>query len=476
MPVNKNPDPPNIRPSAASLDETLPLPPHRAWVIPLAVGLFLIGLGYGVLKLIPNYAQLASSRPVAPPPLRGKIEASDGTPLAVSDTQNLRLYPLGSSAAQLVGMVERQNSMGMVKRKNSSGLEGLERDMDVLLTSGQSLRLTLDPAIQSLAELALWRALDSSRADWGTALVMEVRSGRLLGVANGPAFDPTAPRPDPTKDISWRNHAFLEVLEPGSTIKTLSAAVLLQENVAGLDTRVEAPMARRVGRWVINDVVAHPKVLTLAEVLKYSSNVGISRLAERIPVNRFYPYFEQLRFTTRELLPGIRIGNPIVREAPRWGPLEYANATFGQGFLVTPLHLAVAYNTVANDGVFVQPVLTADRETKAEQVFRPEVARSIRRALTAGLVQRAALSGYALGGKTGTAQVVVDGRYSSTVYSASFAGFVPSDRPQATVVVVVFNPKGDRINGSQVAAPVYREIAAGLLAYWGRTPAETPLR
>ncbi|RDI96546.1 penicillin-binding protein 2 [Meiothermus sp. QL-1] len=441
----------------------------RGWAVLLALLLFAGGLGYGFYLLWHNAPSLRLRPPAAEsPPLRGRLEAADGTPLALSTPSEVRLYPLGLSASQLVGFGERGSGRG---------LAGLEFDLEPILAQGQNLRLTLLPQVQALSERALWKGLQAARADWGAALVMETATGRLLAVANGPPFDPTAPRRPAEEDIAWRNHAFTQAIEPGSTIKSLTAAVLLEEGVARLDTRVHAPMQRRVGGWTIGDAVPHPETLTLAEVLRYSSNVGISTLAERLPRATLYQYFERMHLMDPRPLPpaagyprgSAQVTAPVVRPLNRWGPAEYANATFGQGFLITPLHLTAAYNTLAADGVYRPPLLFEGSSGQSSRVFRPEVAQQIRLALAQGLVETARLRGYTLAGKTGTAQVVVNGRYSQSVFTALFAGFVPADKPRATVVVVLFHPKG-RIHGAQVAAPIYREIAAGLLALWGLPP------
>jgi len=442
----------------------------RGWVVLLALLAFVLALGYGFYILWHNAPGL-TLRPLpsqsAALPLRGRLEAADGTPLALSTPQEARLYPLGPSAAQLIGFGERASGRG---------LSGLELDLDKLLSSGQSLRLTIDPQVQAIAERALWRGLEAAGADWGSAVVMESQTGRLLAVANGPAFDPSAPRGDIRLDVSWRNHAFAYALEPGSTVKALTAAVLLEENVARLETRVYAPMSRRVAGWTINDPIKHPETLTLSEVLQYSSNVGITTLAGRIPRKTLFDYFKKLHLMDEALMPplayrpwiGVQVAAPQVRPLQRWGPAEYANATFGQGFLITPLHLTAAFNTLA-DGVYRQPILFAGSSGKSATVFRAQVARDIRQTLTKSITENARLPGYALGGKTGTAQVVVNGRYSNSVYTALFAGFIPSDSPRVTVVVALFHPKS-RIHGSQVAAPIYREIAAQLFALWGIPP------
>ncbi|MCL4454959.1 MAG: penicillin-binding transpeptidase domain-containing protein [Deinococcus sp.] len=440
---------------------------NRAWVVLLGSLGYALALGWGLYQLSREAPRLmpATAWTESAKPARGQLLSADGTPLAATTPEGKRVYPLGVSASQLVGFGEKNPAQGLDR-----GLEGLERDLEAQLSSGQSIRLTIDPVVQSLAEQALWKGIASSKSDWGTALVMETSTGKLLAVANGPAFDPLAPRKDPSIDVSWRNHAFKVALEPGSTIKPLTAAVLLEKGAATLDTRVEAPMYRKIDKWVINDVVQHPKVLSLRQVLKYSSNVGISKLAERVSKNTLYEYFSRLHFTDTSPLASTRVAEPQVRPVRSWGPVESANATFGQGFLITPLHLTAAFNALANDGLYVPPALTEGAGAETERVFRPEVARAIRQALTEGAVSSAKVPGYVLGGKSGTAQVVVGGRYSADVFTALFAGFVPSDVPKVTVVVVLYRPKGLQIYGALISAPVYREIAAGLLSYWGTPP------
>lgn len=420
----------------------------------LWVGLLLLGV-YTLAVQAPR--SLPTASPPPPPTVRGALYAQDGTPLALT-LEGGRHYPLAPSASQLLGFGERGSGRG---------LEGLERDLNGPLSEGRSFTLTLDPWVQAMAEQALWEGLTRSRGAFATLLVLD-REARLVAVANGPAFDPNAPRKDPKEDLSWRNHAFLVPLEPGSTMKALTAAILLEEGAATLDTRVEAPMAREVDGWTIRDAVPHPPVLTLAQVLQYSSNVGISTLAEALPRTTFYRYLRRLHLTDPDLLPGVRVAQPLVPPPETWSRAAYANHTFGQGFLVTPLHLAAAFATLV-DGVYRPPRLFFQQAGASERVFSPTTAKQVRQALEEALAPRAHLPGYLLAGKTGTAQVVVKGRYSREVFTAWFAGFVPGDRPLYTVVVAVYHPRGE-INGSQVAAPIFREVAAHLLAYRGVPP------
>jgi cell division protein FtsI (penicillin-binding protein 3) len=438
---------------------------RRLWVLTLGLIIYAFLIAFGVVELVAQAPQLLA--PVSlpsPAPLRGEILAADGTPLALSLPNGHRIYPLGDSASQLVGFGEVTPSGRFV-----TGLDGVESSMNAILASGRNVQLTINPTIQAIAERALWAEFPKTGARWGTAIVMDARTGALLAVANAPAFHPNQPRSNPQDSVAWRNNAFLVPLEPGSTEKVITSAVLLQVGAATLHSRVWAPMQRTIEGWTIHDVVPHPPNLTLEGVLRYSSNVGMSLLADRISPKVLYDYFVKLHYTDPNILPGAQATPPIVRPLQRWRAIEFADATFGQGFLITPLQLAAALNAVANDGVYVLPRLFTDQPIQAQRVFRRSVSQEIRRALSHVIIPEANLAGYALGGKTGTAQVVVNGHYSNSVYTAVYGGFVPAKHTRATVVVIFFDPKGD-IFGSFICAPVYRQIAAGLLAYWGIPP------
>lgn len=443
---------------------------NRIWVVLSGLLLYILLLAYGAYTILLANPQKTAPVSFIAPPLRGTLHAADGTPMALSTPNQQRLYPLGNLAGQLLGF-------GIVSAgsDHGQGLEGLEGSLNQKLSQGQDLTLTINPAIQAITEEALWQGIERSGSEWGTALVMDTASGRLLAVANGPAFDPGDTR-QRAQGIRWRNHAFTVALEPGSTIKVLTAAALMNEGLANLASPVQAPMRRKIDRWTINDVVKHPPDLTLKSVLGYSSNVGISLLAERMSPTTLYGYFSRLHFTEKVRLPGVWSARPQVRAPANWGPVEFANATYGQGFLVTPLHLTAAFNALGNQGRYVAPQLFEPSATSdPEPVFSAEVAQKILAALEENNVSEARLAGYSLGGKTGTAQVVIRQQYSQDIYTALYAGFVPARDPRVTVVVALYHPKG-RIHGSQVAAPVYRGIAEQLFTLWGTPPARNPLQ
>jgi len=449
-----------------------------AWAALLAMGLASILRSAPLPSSYSSWPEPARPQPVVPP--RGTIYAADGTPLALSLQTGERVYPMGALAGQIVGYVKgkRDPQSGHLNTasEREAGQAGVERAMEGRLARAGDVYLTIDPALQTFTEEALWKGVEASGAEWGTAIVMETGTGRLLAVANAPAFDPGTPRGAPADDPRLTNYAFERLIEPGSTMKALTAAVLLQVGAARMDDVVEAPMRRKVADRTIRDVVRHPPRLSLAQVLAYSSNVGMSTFAERIEARTLTGYHRKLHLYDGDLLPGFRVWAPLYRPPEQIGEVEQANLSFGQGLSVTPLHLAAAFNTLANDGVYVPPALVEPvRRTREERVFRTEVAQRLRGVLTEFNAPRARLSGYRLGGKTGTAQISTGRGYEdSETYAALYAGFVPSSRPRVTVLVVLYRPQTS-IFGSKVAAPIFREIAAHALAYWGIPPASVKL-
>ena len=405
---------------------------------------------------------------------RGRILTADGTPLALSVSDEQRVYPLGHLAGQLVGFNVRRG--GLV---TNEGLEGIEGLMDEALAAGRDVTLTLDAKVQAFAEDALERAMARSRAMWGTVVVL-ARDGRVLAAANAPFFDPASPRGRPGEDPRLKNYAFRELFEPGSSVKALTAAILLNEGVVSVDETIEVPRSTRIGDRVIHDARWHAaKDWGLAEILRHSSNVGISKLALRLGEERFRHYLAgRLHLGDPYVLPGLVEGSPI---RPIGDRVQMANYSFGQGFMVTALHLAAAFNALS-DGYYHYPRLFQEDEARDPvPVFTNRVGPGgatadelVRAMLTANMPEHLRISGYPLAGKSGTAQIYDEeaGAYSKTEVVASYVGLVPADEPRATVVVVLYRPQVDEEDrfGIKLAAPAFREIASYLLGYLGETP------
>lgn len=396
---------------------------------------------------------------------RGTITSADGKVLARS-VNGVRVYPQGTLAGQVVGM------MG-----TSAGLEGLEFAYNNALESGKNLKLTLNTGVQAAAEAALAHYVPAHRAQYGSVVVIETRTGRILAAASYPPFNPNEWRKFSAD--ARRNRPFLDVFEPGSTMKGLVVAASLNEGLTTPDTLYSTPMRRFVGgRWGswINDAVPHPGSLTTKQVLRYSSNVGMSHIVEHFPKDRLRQYLSQYGFGSDVEMPIVSTASGRVQPLRRWDDLVRATNAFGQGISATTLQLAAGYNALANDGLYLPPRLVEGADSgERREVLRPEVARTTRSMLQAvieeGIPHQAGIKGYALGGKTGTAQVVVGNRYSDTVFDSVFAGFYPANAPRVTVAVMVHGAKID-YHGSMLAAPIFRDTLAEVLSGWGAAPQE----
>ncbi|MCA9774376.1 MAG: transpeptidase family protein [Myxococcales bacterium] len=421
-----------------------------------------------------------------------------------AEREQKRFYPGGALAGHLLGFV------GI----DGKGLEGLElfqdqvlaeRDVRVrasrdgrrrllysldapegLASPGMDLHLTVDATVQHVLERELTRAVESQQAVGASAVVLDPRTGAVLAMANWPTFNPN--NISRARPASWRNRAVTDVFEPGSTIKPFVVAAAMAEGLGDLDT----PMRCEEGSWrlgpgvLVRDTHAHD-VLTWAEVLQVSSNICAAKIALDVGAARYHARLRAFGFgaPTGIDLPGEAAG--LLRAASRWNRIDLGNVGFGQGLSVTTLQLAAAYGALANDGVLMRPydvarILGPDGAVVSERgpqslgrAVAAPIARRVLGALEAvvsddGTAAAAALDGYRVAGKTGTAQKVDP---ATKTYGrgriASFVGVVPADDPRLVIAVVIDEPKRS-VYGGVVAAPVFRRVAAEALPYLGVAP------
>lgn len=365
----------------------------------------------------------------------------------------------------------------------ASYVEGIPAD---LAPEGYSVELTIDAEVQSAAEDALEQGVLAHNAQSGIAIVMDVKTGEILALANYPEFNPNNPGNHDT--YAWKNRAFKDQYEPGSTFKVFSMAAVLDRKAARLNEKVNTENgAMRVGKYLIRDT-HRAKEMTVREVLGHSSNIGIAKLTQRIGKKNLHAALKAFGF-------GERTGIITDYEAPgsiqplkRWADITFANVSFGQGIAVTPLQMVRAVAAIGNEGKLMRPqivrrILTREGHTVREfapevtgQTIRPEVAPLVLDAMKAcvepgGTGTAAAIPGYTVAGKTGTAQKAdspfrkgkrVAGKTKSQGYMpdawiASFVGLVPAENPQLAILVIVDEPDG-RGFGGVVAAPIFRQI------------------
>jgi cell division protein FtsI (penicillin-binding protein 3) len=416
-----------------------------------------------------------------------------------------RFYPHGPLAAAVIGFagIDSQGLEGVerVYDRELRGPEqavGVERDAlgrRILLEGeaegprrGADVELTLDSAVEYVAERELDRQVMETGARGGLVVILDPRTGELLALAQNPSFDPNrvaAARPD-----DWRNRVVADAYEPGSTLKGVLAAAALEEGavVAGERFFCEEG-SHRVAGEVIHDHHPHGW-LSFPQVFQLSSNICAAKIGARLGADRYHDLLVAFGFGGKSGvdLSGEQAG--IVRPARAWKPIDVATASFGQGIAVTPMQLASAYATLANGGVRMRPyvvrrVVSEDGEVVLEnaprivrRVVREETARQVT-AILEGVVGRegtapaAAIPGVRVAGKTGTAQKVdlARGGYAAGRV-ASFVGYLPAEDPRVVILVIIDEPRTTRWGGT-AAAPVFRAVAEATLGRFGieRSPA-----
>jgi len=414
----------------------------------------------------------------------------------------LRLYPNRELGAHVVGF-----------EGVDGGLEGIERAMNDVLSGtpgkavvgrdalgrevvteaviqqpapGQGVMLTLDRTIQYLAEREIDAAYRRTQAKAAMAVVMDPRTGDVLAMAIRPTFNPNAFLEVPSRE-HWRNRAVTDPFEPGSTSKTILAAAALEEGVVHPEDRIWAENGKiTIAKTTIHDWKKYGW-LTFGEVLQNSSNVGSIKVGLSLGRERYYRYMTAFGFgaPTGIGLAGESRGQ--LREPQRWSALSLPTMSIGQEISVTALQMVAAFGAVANDGILMQPRMVRalfdaeGRETRRfeprsiRQVIAPETARTLTRLMAqvvaGGTGHNAAIAGYEVAGKTGTAQKLDPHthRYSRNPGVLSFVGFAPADEPRLVMLVMLDEPRNEKW-GSEAAAPIFSAIGTEVLRYLDVSP------
>ncbi|GIX27612.1 MAG: peptidoglycan synthetase [Burkholderiales bacterium] len=395
-----------------------------------------------------------------------------------------RYYPSGEAAAHLIGFTnvddDGQEGIELAYQDLLKGVPGSRRVIKDRLgrvvedvrslrepKPGQDLTLSVDRRIQYLAYRELKQAVEKHRARAGGIVVLDSVTGEVLALANVPSYNPNDRAQ--AKPSRVRNRAVTDAFEPGSTLKPFTVAAALASgryrSATPIDTR---PGSLTIGPATVRD--AHPHgILTVAEVVQKSSNVGAAKMALALPAKELWSTLERVGFGTPSGsgFPGEVSGR--LRPYQSWRPIEQATLSYGHGISVSLLQLARAYTVFATDGRLL-PVsfLKAEAPAAGERVFSPQVARAVRDMLElavqpGGTAPSARVLGYRVAGKTGTAHKLVDGRYAPDLYVSSFVGFAPASRPRLVVAVMVDEPRAGGYYGGVVAAPVFARVVEGAL-------------
>jgi len=419
-----------------------------------------------------------------------------------------RFYPNPQIAGHIIGFVgvdskglegvelEYEEYMAgasarLIGERDAHGNEILFDSTDKDASKGMNLILTIDKTIQYIAEKELFKAVSNNKAKGGMVVVMDPSTGEILAMANAPHFKPNNFYEYSNPSI-WRNKVVTDAFEPGSTFKTFLVAAAFEEGVA----KPNDLFFCEEGSYGVADRVFHDVKkfgwLSLAQIIKHSSNIGAAKIGNRLGKDRFYRYINDFGFGAKTGidLPGESSGSiPHLRG---WSNVALGNISFGQGISVTGIQFISAFSAIANHGYLMRPYIVkeiVDGNGNIVKEFRPEVIRKVvseetARKVTAILKEvtktdgtgiKASIDGFDVAGKTGTAQKpdLFQGGYVSGKYISSFVGFVPADNPELVILVIIDEPSVGEFYGGVVAAPVFKEIATHGLAYRGVFPRGT---
>ena len=397
-----------------------------------------------------------------------------------------RYYPAGEVAGQLVGFTNL----------DGRGQEGMEAARDVLLTGkagarrvirdargrvvedtedakpaqpGQDLSLTIDLRLQYLAYRELKNAVGKFKAKGGLVVVADAQSGEILAMASQPGFNPN--NPEERKPGAVRNRAIIDTFEPGSTVKPLLIAQALEMGAVNASSHYDTgPGWWKVGALTVRDVHPHGD-MDLGMILTKSSNVGAAKIGLQIGAEAVWSGYQKFGFgePVHSGFPGE--ASPLLRNWNQWGQIATATASYGYGLSLTALNLVRAYAGLANDGLMPQLHLIADAPvTPPQRAISAATAREVRRLMQGvvsreGTAIRAAIPGYRIAGKTGTAHKVADsGGYAADKYQSLFIGMVPAEHPRLVGLVLIDEPHAvEGYYGGVVAAPVFSTVLQGAL-------------
>jgi cell division protein FtsI (penicillin-binding protein 3) len=413
----------------------------------------------------------------------------------------VREYPSGNLIASLIGFVNHDGvgATGLESSMNSmiKGVDGKysyangykaeipgSQSEIIPAQSGTSVRLTVDRDIQWVASKAIADVVKSTRALSGTVIVMDPKTGHILAHATAPTFDPN----DTTKVslIAMRNPSVLDVYEPGSTGKVMTVAAAMDEKKITPETVLTIPDKLKRSTKVFKDHEPHPtQRLTTAGILAVSSNTGSIKIGEMISNDKLYEYLTKFGIGTKtgSGLPGESRG--ILPKVADWSGTTAPTVAFGQGYSVTAMQATSVFATLANDGVRVSPTViagtsdssgnyTPSATRESVRVISPETAAKMRLMMESvvsanGTAPSAAIPGYRVAGKTGTAQRIDDTCGCYRGYTASFIGFAPADKPAYVISVTIQDPKGIHWGG-YLGGPVFKKVMSFVLQSKGIAP------
>jgi cell division protein FtsI/penicillin-binding protein 2 len=453
------------------------------------------GTGYSpiVKQLSPGLANSITHLTIAGKPISGLY----------SEPDTKEVYPLGSTLAQVLGAVSPSTDRGRsgLQSYYESVLSGKPGERKIVkdgkgntidvqqvkqMQPGEAMRLTVSAPLQNEMEQVLAGVGKEYQPKLATAIALNPQTGAILGLANWPSVNANDPFQGTPAQVNnaIQDHAVSFSYEPGSTFKAITVSGALQDRLITPSTEFNVPRELDPYGTPITDAEMHgDETLTTAEILKVSSNIGADLIGQKLGADRFnwWVHHFGLGKPTGIDLPGEQPG--LILPPSQYSGTSMYTLPFGQGESVTPMQMAEIYDAIANGGILRSPHIVqsigdrAQRLPQGHRVISATTAAEIRDMLRGvladgGTASGAAIPGYDLAGKTGTAQMVVDGKYSKTAFVASFMGMVPASDPKLVVAVVVDDPRGN-IYGGTVAGPAFQKIVGWAVPYFGINPNPT---
>jgi cell division protein FtsI (penicillin-binding protein 3) len=423
------------------------------------------------------------------------LEGIDSIPVSA------RWYPAGALAPQLLGFVDI----------DGKGISGLELQYDSQLAGkagsrtwehdsegrpivggidverppvpGEDVETTIDRDLQYQVQTALAQYVRLNHATGGTVIVMDPKTGDVYAMATYPWFDPNDPGAAPV--ANQRNRAIVDVYEPGSTNKVITAAAAVQEHVLPLDRRLTVPWTMRVGPFTIHDSHPHaPERMTLGDIVAQSSNIGAVMVADQLGAPTMARYLSAFGLGRPTGVDFPYEARGIMLPLSQWSDASLATMAYGQGIAVTPLQMISVFSTIADGGVWVQPRLVratidgggvrAAAPARTRRVVSESTARAVTQMLTYAVADgtgtEARIDGYQVAGKTGTARIPKpDGGYYTDRSIASFIGFLPAGNPKVVIAAILDRPT--TVYGGIAAAPLFQTVARYAIERLGIAPA-----
>lgn len=401
-----------------------------------------------------------------------------------------RFYPSGEVTAHLLGFTDAED-VGQVgleqkyesrlkgtdgkKRVIKDGLHQVIADVENISSPvpGKNLVLSIDQRIQYLAYKELQNAVKVNKAKSAALIVLDSKTGEVLAAVNQPSFNPNSKQD--LKESLYRNRAITDIFEPGSTVKPFVVAAALEGGYIYRGNFFDTNGVFEVDDHTVRDVHNYG-MLDVEGVLKKSSNIGVAKMALKMPVNYFWRMYSKLGFGESPAtgFPGEASGH--MPDAKRMRDFDRATLSFGYGVSVSAMQLARSYTALADDGILHSvSLLKRDEDIDAKRVLSQKTARTVRKMLESvitkdGTAYEARVDGYRVAGKTGTVKKAGAHGYSPDSYFAVFAGLAPASDPRLVVVVMIDEPSAGQYYGGLVSAPVFAKVMAGSLRILGVTP------